>query len=76
MNDEIGVKLTRIDDKVNALLVSLYGRNPSDLGDIGEIKASLRSINGFKTRLIRLEVVVFVLASGGLTGITKGIGWW
>ena len=76
MSEEILKELAEIKGNVRSLTESLYGRTPSDPGDIGEIKECLKNINGFKTRLIRLEVIVFVLVSGGITGITKGIGWW
>lgn len=65
MSDEILERVTRVEEKLNALHE-----------DIGEIKEYLKNFNEFKHRLIRLEVIVFIIASGGITGITKGIGWW
>ena len=78
MNEEILKEVQELKGNLRSLTESLYGRNPNDPegGDIGAIKAGLKSINGFKIRLIRLEVIVFLLFSGGITGIAKGIGWW
>ena len=78
MNDEILKEIQELKGNLRSLTEALYGRNPNDSegGDIGIIKIALRDANNIKARLIRLEAIVFVIASGGVTGITKGMGWW
>ena len=70
--------LAEIKAEVKSINQALYGRSPTDKGDIPEIKDRLYSLNNFKStikgRVIRLEVLMGILVSA--SGITKIIGVW